>query len=114
MLLLFTVHIWRPRDSAGYLFWVVGHRVDVLKYMSRFSRCVPEAVRAEVSASNPRYPHWVYGYQELFRSLEAQGVPAAHNPSQCVPQFHTGEAAALALACDEGWWLIFVTQSPSP
>ncbi len=28
---------------------------------------MPEAVRTEVLAPDPRYPHPVYGYQELFR-----------------------------------------------
>jgi hypothetical protein len=76
---------------------------------------VSEAVRAEVLASDPRYPHRLYGYQDLCRLLEAQSVLATCNPSQCVPQFHAGEAAAaLALARAEGWWLLLVAQSPSP
>jgi hypothetical protein len=56
-----------------------------------------------VLAPDPRYPHRVYGYQELFRLLESQGVLSTRNPTQRVLQFHAGEAAALALARDEGW-----------
>src|SRR6266705_6922006 len=56
---------WAVLDTS---FWVVGHRVDVLTYLFRFfTVCVPEAVRTEVLAPDPRYPHPVYGYQELFR-----------------------------------------------
>jgi predicted nucleic acid-binding protein len=99
---------WAVLDTS---FWVVGHRVDVLTYLFRFfTVCVPEAVRAEVLAPDPRYPQRVYGYQELFRLLEAQGVLATRNPTQRVPRFHAGEAAALALARDEGWWLLLNEQ----
>ena len=35
---------------------------------------------------------------------------ATRNPTQRVPQFHAGEAAALALARDEGWWLLLNKQ----
>ena len=71
---------------------------------------MPEAVRAEVLAPDPRYPHRVYGYQELFRLLEAQGALALRNPIQRVPQLHAGEAAALALARNEDWWLLLNEQ----
>ena len=99
---------WAVLDTS---FWVLGHRVGVLAYLFRFfTVCVPEAVREEVLAPDPRYPQCVYGYQELFRLLEAQGALAIRNPMQCIPQFHAGEAAALALARDEGWWLLINEQ----
>lgn len=86
-------------------FWVLGHRVDVLSYLFRFFAVfAPEAVRAEILAPDPRYPQRVYGYQEMFRLLEAQGTLAIRNPTQSLSQFHAGGAAALALG--EGWWLL--------
>ena len=92
-------------------FWVIGHRVDVLSYLFRFfTVCVPDAVRHEVLSPDPRYPLRVYGYQEFLRLLEAQGALRIRNPTQRVPQFHVGEAAALALARDEGWWLLINEQ----
>jgi predicted nucleic acid-binding protein len=92
-------------------FWVLGHRVDVLSYLFRlFTVFVPEAVRVEVLAADPRYPQRVYGYQEMFRRLEAQGALASRNPTQALPQFHAGEAAALALAHEEAWWLLINEQ----
>jgi predicted nucleic acid-binding protein len=92
-------------------FWVLGHRVDVLSYLFRFFTIfVPEAVRVEVLAPDPRYPQRVYGYQEMFRLLEARGALSIHNPTQRWPQFHAGEAAALALAHEEGWWLLINEQ----
>lgn len=95
---------WAVLDTS---FWVLGHRVDILAYLLRFfTVCVPDAVRHEVLAPDPRYPLRVYGYQEFFRLLEAQGVLVLRNPAQRVPQLHAGEAAALALARDEGWWLL--------
>jgi predicted nucleic acid-binding protein len=95
---------WAVLDTS---FWVIGHRVDVLPYLFRFfTLCVPDAVRDEVLAPDPRYPLRVYGYQEFFRLLEAQGALLMRNPRQRVPQFHAGEAAALALAQDEGWWFL--------
>jgi hypothetical protein len=88
-------------------FWVLEHRVDVLSYLFRlFTVVVPEAARVEVLAADPRYPQPVYGYQELFRLLEAQGALSICNPTQRLPQFHAGEAAALALAQEEAWWLL--------
>jgi len=56
-------------------FWVLGHRVDVLSYLFRFFTIfVPDAVCIEVLASDPRYPQRVYGYQEMFRLLQNQGL----------------------------------------
>jgi len=92
-------------------FWVLGHRGDVLSYLFRFFTVfVPEAVRLEVLAPDPRYPQRVYGYQEMFRLLEGQGVLSIRNPTQRWPQFHMGEAAALGLAQEEGWWLLINEQ----
>ncbi len=94
-------------------FWVLGHRVDVLSYLFRFFTVfVPEAVRNEVLAPDPRYPQRVYGYQEMFRLLEGQGLLSIRNPTGVHPQFHRGEAMALALAEEEGWWLLINEQRP--
>lgn len=88
-------------------FWVLGHRVDVLPYVFRFfTLFVPDAVRREVLAADPRYPQRVYGYQEMFTLLEKQGLLALRSPAQPLSRFHAGEAAALALALEEGWWLL--------
>lgn len=92
-------------------FWVLGHRIDVLSYVFRFfTLFVPEAVRTEVLAPDPRYPQRVYGYQEMFCLLEGQHLISRRNPRQSLPQFHAGEAAALALALQEGWWLFLNEQ----
>lgn len=94
-------------------FWVLGHRVDVLSYLFRFFTVfVPETVRGEVLAPDPRYPQRVYGYQEIFRLLEGQGLLSIRNPIQSSPLFHAGEAAALALALEEGGWLLINEQRP--
>ncbi len=88
-------------------FWVLAHRIDILSYLFRFfTVLVPETVRAEVLASDPRYPQRVYGYQEMFGLLENQGLLSIYNPTQSLPQFHDGEAVALALALERGWWLL--------
>jgi predicted nucleic acid-binding protein len=92
-------------------FWVLGYRVDVLSYLFRFFTVfVPEAVRVEVLALDPRYPQRVYGYQEMFHLLEGQGALSIRNPTRRLPQFHAGEAAALALAQQETWWLLINEQ----
>lgn len=88
-------------------FWVLGHRIDVLPYLFRFFELwVPEAVCNEVLATDPRYPQRVYGYQEIFRLLEAQGLLTRRDPQQPLGQFHAGEAAALALAREHTAWLL--------
>ena len=88
-------------------FWVLGHRVDVLSYLFRFfTVSVPDAVRQEIVASDPRYPRRRYGYQEMFELLETQGVLVRRNPAQPLLQLHSGEAAAVALALEESWWLL--------
>ncbi len=88
-------------------FWVLGHRVDFLTYLFRFFDVyVPTAVREEVLAPDPRYPHRVYGYQEMFRLLEDQSAVAIRDPIQPLRQFHAGEAAAIALALEHAWWLL--------
>jgi len=92
-------------------FWVLGHRVDVLPYLFRFfTLFVPEAVRIEILTPDPRYPQRVYGYQELFSLLEGKAMLTIRNPDQSVPPFHAGEAAALALAQQERWWLLINEQ----
>jgi hypothetical protein len=80
-------------------------------YLFRFCTvCVPVGVRHAVLSPDPRYPLRVYGYQEFFRLLQAQGALLIRNPVQRVAQLHVGEAAALALARDEGWWLLINAQ----
>jgi len=99
---------WAVLDTS---FWVLGHRVDVLVYLVRFFiLCGPDIVREEVLAPDPRYPLRVYGYQEFWRVLEAQGTLTIQNPTQRIAQFHAGEAAALALAHEAGWWLLINEQ----
>lgn len=94
-------------------FWVLGHRVDVLSYLFRFFTVfVPEAVEREVLASDPRYPQRVYGYQEIFRLLKEKSLLTLRNPTGALEKFHDGEAAALALAEEEGWWLLINEQRP--
>ncbi len=92
-------------------FWVLGHRVDILSYLFRFfTLFVPEAVREEILAPDPRYRQRIYGYQEFFALLEEQAMVTIRNPDQSMPQFHAGEAASLALARQEGWWLLINEQ----
>jgi hypothetical protein len=99
---------WAVLDTS---FWVLGHRVDVLVYLLRFfTLCGPEAVQEEVLAPDPRYPLRVYSYQEFWWVLEAQGLLTIQNPTQRLPQFHAGEAAALVLAQDARWWLLINEQ----
>jgi predicted nucleic acid-binding protein len=101
----------KPAAVIDTSFWVLGHRVDVLSYLFRFfTVIVPGTVREELLAPDPRYPQRVYGYQEMFRLLEGQGVLMNHNPEQPLLQFHAGEAAALALAQEQGWWLLINEQ----
>lgn len=67
---------------------------------------VPDAVRQEIVAPDPRYPRRRYGYQEMFELLETQGALVRRNPAQPLLQLHAGEAAAVALALEESWWLL--------
>jgi predicted nucleic acid-binding protein len=93
------------------LFWVLDHRVDILSYLFRFFTVyMPTVVRDEVLALDPCYPQRVYGYQEMFRLLDGQGSLLLRNPTQPMPQFHAGEAAALALTLETGWWLLLNEQ----
>ena len=65
--LVYTPRMEKPWAVLDTSFQVVGYRVDVLTYLFWFFMvCVPEAVRTEVLAPDPRYAHRVYGYQELF------------------------------------------------
>jgi hypothetical protein len=66
--LVYTPRMEKPWAVLDTSFWVVGHWVDVLTHLFRFfTVCVPDAVRTEVLAPDPRYPHPVYDYRELFR-----------------------------------------------
>ena len=92
-------------------FWVLGHRVDILSYVHRFFTIfVPEAVRTEVLAPDPRYPQRKYGYQEMFSVLEGERLISLCNPIHQLSRFHAGEAAALALALEQEWWLLINEQ----
>ena len=67
-------------------FWVVGHRVDVLTYLFRFfTVCIPEAVRAEVLAPDPRYPQRVYGYQVSSYAKKNEYPQASKTGNQIYP-----------------------------
>ena len=92
-------------------FWVLGHRIDILSYLTRFFTIfVPQAVRVEILASDPRYPQRIYGYQEMFHLLETQGLLSPCKPTRRLSQFHAGEAAALAMALEKEWWLLINEQ----
>jgi hypothetical protein len=73
----------KPPAVIDTSFRVLGHRVDVLSYLFRFfTVIVPDAVRGELLAPDPRYPQRVYGYQEIFRLLEGQKALVIRNPTQ--------------------------------
>jgi predicted nucleic acid-binding protein len=57
-------------------------------------------------APDPRYSQRRYGYQEMFELLDTQGALVRRNPAQPLMQLHAGEAAAVALALEESWWLL--------
>src|SRR5262249_51090487 len=79
--IVYNVCMEKPWAVLDTSFWVIGHRVDVLSYLFRFfTVCVPDAVRHEVLSPDSRYPMRVYGYQEFFRLLEAQGALHIRNP----------------------------------
>jgi predicted nucleic acid-binding protein len=92
-------------------FGMLGRRVEVLSSPFRlFTVFVPEAVGVEVLAPDSRHPQRVYGDREMSRLLDGRGALSIRNPAQRWPQFHAGEAAALALAQEEAWWLLISEQ----
>ena len=95
-------------------FWTVGHRADVVSYLfDYFVVHVPPAVRDEILAVDPDYPRRIYGYASLFRVLESRGLLPAELPAQAFRRFGRGEAEALALAQERGWWLLMNDSRPS-
>ena len=68
-----------------------------------FRLVVPEAVVAEIMATDPVFPSREYPYATLFRHLRGQMtvVPARASPPP-LSLFGTGEAAALTLAQEQG------------
>jgi predicted nucleic acid-binding protein len=42
----------------------------------------------------------------MFELLDTQGALVHRNPTQPLMQLHAGEAAAVALALEESWWLL--------
>lgn len=94
-------------------FWTVGHRADVLQYLVEyFMLHAPPAVRREILAVDPVYPRRIYGYVAMFRAFEEFGALEIVTPSRPVGQFGAGEAEALALAQERGWWLLINDHRP--
>lgn len=81
-------------------FWVLGHRVDVLSYLFRFFTIfVPEVVRNEVLAPDPRCPQRVFLYLAQILSYHSaahklDGI--ASNTAQIVTQAARQSLEALA------------------
>lgn len=88
-------------------FWTIGHRADVLPYLfDFFLPRVPPAVRDEVLAADPIHPRRRYSYAALYRLLEERGLLPVVEPSAPELRYGLGEAAALALAQENGWRLL--------
>jgi predicted nucleic acid-binding protein len=94
-------------------FWTVGHRADVLPYLFDFFEvCVPPAVRDEILAADPAHPRRVYGYAALYRLLESVGLLPIEAVASPLDRFGRGEAEALALAGEQGRWLLINDAHP--
>lgn len=94
-------------------FWTVGHRADVLQYaLSAFAFRATPAVRAEILTPDPRFPRRRYGYAELYRLLESRGMLPVVEPATAGERFGRGEAEAIALAHEHGWWLLINDYRP--
>jgi predicted nucleic acid-binding protein len=94
-------------------FWVVGHRADVLPYLFEFFAVhLPPAVRAEITAVEPRYPRRRYGYAALFRVLEECGLFTAAAPVQVESRYRRGEAEAIVLATERGMTVLINDRRP--
>jgi hypothetical protein len=94
-------------------FWTVGHRADVLQYaLSTFGFRAPPAVRKEILAPDLRFPRRRYGYAELYRLLEGRGLLPVVAPTAVGDRYGHGEAEAIALAQEHGWWLLINDYRP--
>jgi predicted nucleic acid-binding protein len=94
-------------------FWTVGHRADVLPYVFEYFEVhVPSAVRDEILTADPIHPRRVYGYAALYRLLERLGILPVEPVMQPIHRFGRGEAEALALAEERGWWLLINDARP--
>jgi hypothetical protein len=73
---------------------------------------VPPAVRDEILTTDLLFPRRRYGYAELYRVLEACRLLPVVEPSSVEQRFGRGEAEALALAREHGWWLLINDYQP--
>ncbi len=93
-----------PRAVLDTAAWVAAYRAEVAaNLLDLFRLVVPEAVVAEIMATDPIFPSREYPYATLFRHLRGQMtvVPARASPPP-LSLFGPGEAAALALAQEQG------------
>ena len=101
------------RAAFDTSFWTVGHRADVLQYtFSSFGLRAPPAVREEILTPDPRFPRRKYGYAELYRLLEGRGLLPVVEPTTVGDRYGRGEAEAIALAQEHGWWLLINDYRP--
>ena len=49
-------------------------------------------------------------YVPLLEDTQGENVLSIRNPTRRLSRFHAGEAAAVALALEEGWWLFINEQ----
>ncbi len=83
--------------------WIAAYRAEVAANLLDLFRLVVPAVAAEIAARDPAFPSREYPYATLFRNLcdRMTVVPATAGPPP-LAVFGPGEAAALALAREQG------------
>lgn len=88
-----------PRAVLETSFWVAACRAEVAaNLLDLFGLVVPAAVEAELLATDPDYPTREYAYATLFRQLRGRMEDQPEDAPPPLPQFHSGEAAAISLA----------------
>ena len=93
-----------PRAVLDPSAWLAAYPAEVAaNLVDLFRLVVPEAVVAQIVATDPVFPSREYAYATLFRHLRGQMtvVPARASPSP-LSVFGPGEAAALTLAQEQG------------
>ena len=93
-----------PRAVLDTSAWVAAYRAEVAaNLLDLFRLVVPEAVVAEIMATDPVFRWREYPYATLFPHLRGQMsvAPARASPPP-LSRFGPGETAALALAQEQG------------
>lgn len=99
--------------SLDASFWNVASQIGVVPYLFAIFRVYYcKAVEREIVTTDPDETPLVYPQAMLFTIMKEDGRLQQREPQQPLARFGAGEAHAIALAREQGWFLLINDARP--